>query len=276
MGQRIEAALDAQQLHHAARAVHDAVEPLSRDLRQRADDSRAGDLRHHRRRADALLLQHVAREDVAAPWWAWFAAAVAIWAAFWIATAASPGMRPALGLADLAPVQAAAAGAAKAPADVVAVVQTRCSMCHSPEPAWEGIGEAPKGVLLDTPEHIARSRRDPHAGGADPRDAAQQPHRNDAGGARGARALARRREIGAKLKDLGQEAAEMTLDTAGAARRLMARLDEFAAIHRRAGPADAALSLAVLSRAPANASPSGCASRPRAGDRRGRQCPRAL
>ena len=32
---------------------------------------------------------------------------------------------------------------------------TRCSMCHAPEPAWEGIGEAPKGVLLDTPEHIA-------------------------------------------------------------------------------------------------------------------------
>jgi uncharacterized membrane protein len=29
-------------------------------------------------------------------------------------------------------------------------------MCHSPEPAWEGVGEAPKGVLLDTPEHIAR------------------------------------------------------------------------------------------------------------------------
>ena len=34
MGQGIQAALDAQQLHHAARAVHDAVEPLSRDLRQ--------------------------------------------------------------------------------------------------------------------------------------------------------------------------------------------------------------------------------------------------
>ena len=28
-------------------------------------------------------------------------------------------------------------------------------MCHAPEPVWEGIGEAPKGVLLDTPEHIA-------------------------------------------------------------------------------------------------------------------------
>jgi uncharacterized membrane protein len=94
-------------------------------------------------------------EHIAPPWWAWFAAAVAMWAAFWIATAASPGMRPALGLAELAPVQTADSGAAKAPADVVAVVQTRCSMCHSPEPAWEGIGEAPKGVLLDTPEHIA-------------------------------------------------------------------------------------------------------------------------
>jgi uncharacterized membrane protein len=94
-------------------------------------------------------------ERIAPPWWAWFAAAVAMWAAFWIATAASPGMRPALGLAELDPVQAVDSGAAKAPADVVAVVQTRCSMCHAPEPAWEGIGEAPKGVLLDTPEHIA-------------------------------------------------------------------------------------------------------------------------
>jgi uncharacterized membrane protein len=94
-------------------------------------------------------------EHVAAPWWAWLAAGVAMWAAFWIATAASPGMRPALGLAELESVQTAMSGAAKAPADAVAVVQTRCSMCHSPEPAWEGIGEAPKGVLLDTPEHIA-------------------------------------------------------------------------------------------------------------------------
>jgi uncharacterized membrane protein len=94
-------------------------------------------------------------EHIAPPWWTWLAAAVAMWAAFWIATAASPGMRPALGLAELDTVQAADSGAVKAPAEVVEVVETRCSMCHSPEPAWEGIGEAPKGVLLDTPEHIA-------------------------------------------------------------------------------------------------------------------------
>jgi len=93
-------------------------------------------------------------EHGAAPWWAWFVAALAIWGAFWIATASSPGVRPALGFAE-PPVQAAAADAPRAPADVVAVVEARCSMCHAAEPVWEGIGEAPKGVLLDTPEHIA-------------------------------------------------------------------------------------------------------------------------
>ena len=36
-----------------------------------------------------------ADEDAAkAPWWAWLAAAAAIWAAFWVAMASSPGMRP--------------------------------------------------------------------------------------------------------------------------------------------------------------------------------------
>ena len=90
-----------------------------------------------------------------APWWAWLAAAAALWGAFWIATSGTPGVQPALGLA--APViRAAAADAPKAPPDVVEVVSTRCSMCHAPEPVWDGIGEAPKGVWLDTPEHIAR------------------------------------------------------------------------------------------------------------------------
>ena len=63
-------------------------------------------------------------------------------------------MRPALGLADLDAVKAADAGAAKAPDDVVGVITSRCAMCHAAEPVWDGIGEAPKGVLLDTPEHI--------------------------------------------------------------------------------------------------------------------------
>jgi uncharacterized membrane protein len=34
-------------------------------------------------------------------------------------------------------------------------VLTRCSMCHTVEPAWEGISQAPKNVILDNPVAIA-------------------------------------------------------------------------------------------------------------------------
>jgi uncharacterized membrane protein len=89
-----------------------------------------------------------------APWWAWAAAAVAVLCAFGFAATASPGMRTWMGLADL-PTETARADEPKAPQDVVDIVQLRCMMCHAAQP-MEEIGEAPKGVLLDTPEHIAR------------------------------------------------------------------------------------------------------------------------
>jgi uncharacterized membrane protein len=91
-----------------------------------------------------------------APWWAWGVAAGALWIAFWIAMSASPGMRSTLGLGELPAEHAASADLPKAPDDVVAVVESRCSMCHAAEPVWEGIGEAPKGVRLDSPENIER------------------------------------------------------------------------------------------------------------------------
>ena len=90
-----------------------------------------------------------------APWWAWFVAAAAIWAAFWVAMAASPGMRETVGLGPLPPAKAAKVALPAAPVEVVNIIATRCSMCHAPEPAYDGIGEPPKDVLLDTPEHIA-------------------------------------------------------------------------------------------------------------------------
>ena len=89
-----------------------------------------------------------------APWWAWAAAAFAILCAFGFAATASPGIRGLMGLAAL-PAAVASGGAPMAPQDVVDIVQVRCMMCHAAEP-MEEIGEAPKGVLLDTPEHIAR------------------------------------------------------------------------------------------------------------------------
>ncbi len=89
-----------------------------------------------------------------APWWAWAVAALAIIGAFGFAATASPGMRGLMGLAQL-PAAVAGVNGPKAPAEVVDIVQLRCMMCHAAEP-MEEIGEAPKGVLLDTPEHIAR------------------------------------------------------------------------------------------------------------------------
>ena len=187
MGEDLQAALDPQQLHHAARPVHDAVEPLSRDLRQSRAHSGDRHLRHHRRRARPLFLQRWHAEHRQG-------AVVGVAGRRRWRSGRRSGSRwrrrracgPTLGLG-------------RRPADrwrrrSIGRARRRrwsrscrraASMCHAPEPVWEGIGEAPKGVLLDTPEHIAALRAgDPHAGGADPCDAAQQPHGDDRCGAR--------------------------------------------------------------------------------------------
>ena len=39
------------------------------------------------------------------------------------------------------------------------IVTTRCSMCHSSEPAWQGLHWAPKGILLDNNKSIALNAR---------------------------------------------------------------------------------------------------------------------
>jgi uncharacterized membrane protein len=44
----------------------------------------------------------------------------------------------------------------------VNVVQTRCAMCHAAEPVQLGVGVAPRGVRLDTPEEIARNAHGIH------------------------------------------------------------------------------------------------------------------
>ncbi|MGU3539262.1 urate hydroxylase PuuD [Methylobacterium sp. A54F] len=90
------------------------------------------------------------------PWWAWAAAACGLLAAFVVALAGSPNGRDSLGLAERPEPAAATVRLAAAPAEVVDVVVSRCSMCHADRPAWDGIGTAPKGVHLDTAEAIAR------------------------------------------------------------------------------------------------------------------------
>ncbi|NDR58018.1 urate hydroxylase PuuD [Aliiruegeria sabulilitoris] len=44
--------------------------------------------------------------------------------------------------------------------DAFEVVVNNCSMCHAPEPAWEGIGVPPKGVKLVTQSDVARHARE--------------------------------------------------------------------------------------------------------------------
>jgi uncharacterized membrane protein len=91
------------------------------------------------------------------PWWAIAAAALVIWTALWIAMSASPGARAKLGLGALPDEPSLLRAGLKTPPDhVVTIVTGRCAMCHAPEPSWERIEVAPKNVMLDTPERIAR------------------------------------------------------------------------------------------------------------------------
>jgi len=87
------------------------------------------------------------------PWWAWAVAAAAMAAAAAITALSTPAARDHLGLAGAG---AAAVQAVLLPPHVNDIVSSRCSMCHAAEPVWAGIAVAPNGVLLDTPERVAR------------------------------------------------------------------------------------------------------------------------
>jgi uncharacterized membrane protein len=76
------------------------------------------------------------------PWWTWIVAAAGLIAVAWL-SAAGPRSE-----------QQGAAPADMSFAAAQEVVLSRCSMCHAPEPVWDGIAAAPKGVMLDTPARI--------------------------------------------------------------------------------------------------------------------------
>ena len=92
-------------------------------------------------------------------WWLWILAALAFLAAVAVSVPASPVMRDRLGMAERT-APAAKIALPQAPQDVVEIVTSRCSMCHAALPVWPGFAIAPKGVLLDTPEHIERWKHD--------------------------------------------------------------------------------------------------------------------
>jgi uncharacterized membrane protein len=81
-------------------------------------------------------------EGKGSPWWTWGVAAAGMAAVAWFSAA---GPRT-LTIGALPP--------APKFADVSNIVMSRCAMCHAAEPVWAGLAAPPKGVLLDTDEHI--------------------------------------------------------------------------------------------------------------------------
>ena len=90
------------------------------------------------------------------PTWTWAVTVVIFLVIAWLSTAplfrAQAESEAAL---PLTPAQQRFADAADF-SDVSDIVMGRCSMCHAAEPGYEGIHWAPKGVILDRPEEIAR------------------------------------------------------------------------------------------------------------------------
>ncbi|MCV3206204.1 urate hydroxylase PuuD [Mesorhizobium sp. YC-39] len=89
------------------------------------------------------------------PTWTWLAAAILFVIIIWLSTAPK-----------VLTGEAKASSAAEvyiASADFPAVrdiVLGRCSMCHAQEPVYEGVYQAPKGVVLDTDAAIAKHARE--------------------------------------------------------------------------------------------------------------------
>ena len=90
------------------------------------------------------------------PHWTWAVTAILFLIIAWLSTA--PLRQATTDAQSAAPLPAEAARFAAATdfPQVQDIILGRCSMCHAVEPGYEGIHWAPKGVVLDTPEAIAR------------------------------------------------------------------------------------------------------------------------
>ena len=78
------------------------------------------------------------------PWWTWIVAGICGVVIVWLSS-----QGPSYGGRVEVP-----AGLKVAAGQAEEIVATRCSACHAPEPVWEGLSQAPKGVVLDTPERV--------------------------------------------------------------------------------------------------------------------------
>ncbi|MFD2175726.1 urate hydroxylase PuuD [Rhodobacter lacus] len=91
-----------------------------------------------------------------APYWTIPATILLFLACVWLSTLRDPVPEDEAAALPLSPT---AARFAQAPGfeEVAEIVTANCAMCHAPEPGWEGFATAPRGLLLDTPEAVARA-----------------------------------------------------------------------------------------------------------------------
>ena len=93
------------------------------------------------------------------PRWTWFATTVLFFAIIWLSSVGSMTREEPDESAALTPLQQQFASAEGFDAASDAVM-ARCSMCHAVEPAWEGMIWPPKGVVLETQQHVAKYARE--------------------------------------------------------------------------------------------------------------------
>ncbi len=87
------------------------------------------------------------------PHWTWLAAVAIFIVITWLSTAPKPGDAS----EEVASASAARFMAAERFADARDVIMGRCSMCHTAEPVYEGVLQAPKNVHLDSDAAIANN-----------------------------------------------------------------------------------------------------------------------
>ena len=91
------------------------------------------------------------------PAWTWLVTLLLFIAIIWLSTV--PKILSGEDTAEIAPAYSQFASNAHFPA-VKDLISTRCSMCHSAEPVYEGINRPPKGVVLENEAEIAALARD--------------------------------------------------------------------------------------------------------------------
>ena len=85
-----------------------------------------------------------------APWWTWIAAAVLVAGAVMLSHAGAPKYD------EEAYAEYEFGDGAALHVAAVELVTERCAICHARVPQWDGMGFAPKGVVLETEADILR------------------------------------------------------------------------------------------------------------------------